>query len=146
MMPENIFPTMCYHHIIIMLYQTHQRVKIAVKYHSEFVKIGRHYQCSWGAGARQWSATCVIRLSVTLQWRHNEHDGVSNHQPHHCLPKRLFRRRSKEAPKLRVTGLCGGNSPVTSEFPAQRASNAENVTIWWRHHAVGLSVYTNSSS
>ena len=28
--------------------------------------------------------------------------------------------------KLRVTGLCEGNSPVTSEFPAQRASNAEN--------------------
>ena len=30
--------------------------------------------------------------------------------------------------------LCGGNSPVTGEFPAQRASNAENVSIWWRHH------------
>ena len=28
--------------------------------------------------------------------------------------------------KLRVTGLCEGNSPVTGEFPAQRASNAEN--------------------
>ena len=27
-----------------------------------------------------------------------------------------------------------GNSPVTGEFPAQRASNAENVSIWWRHH------------
>ena len=27
-----------------------------------------------------------------------------------------------------------GNSPVTSEFPAQRASNAENGSIWWRHH------------
>ena len=27
-----------------------------------------------------------------------------------------------------------GNSPVTSEFPAQRVSNAENVSIWWRHH------------
>ena len=25
-------------------------------------------------------------------------------------------------------------SPVTGEFPAQRASNAENVSIWWRHH------------
>ena len=37
--------------------------------------------------------------------------------------------------KLRVTGLCAGNSPVTVEFPAQRASNAENVSIWWRHHA-----------
>ena len=36
--------------------------------------------------------------------------------------------------KLRVTGLCAGNSPVTGEFPAQMASNAENVSIWWRHH------------
>ena len=26
------------------------------------------------------------------------------------------------------------NSPVTGEFPAQRASNAENVSIWGRHH------------
>ena len=39
-----------------------------------------------------------------------------------------------ETPKLRVTGLCDGKSPVIGEFPAQRASNAENVSIWWRHH------------
>ena len=26
-----------------------------------------------------------------------------------------------------------GNSPVTSEFPAQRPSNEENVSIWWHH-------------
>ena len=25
---------------------------------------------------------------------------------------------------------------VTGEFPAQMASNAENVSIWWRHHGV----------
>ena len=30
--------------------------------------------------------------------------------------------------ELRVTGLCAGNSPVTGEFPAQRTSNAENVS------------------
>ena len=41
---------------------------------------------------------------------------------------------SKKASKLRVTGLCAGNSPVTGEFPGQRTSNAENVSIWWRHH------------
>ena len=35
--------------------------------------------------------------------------------------------------KLRLTGLCAGSSPVTGEFPAQMASNAENVSIWWRH-------------
>ena len=71
----------------------------------------------------------------SLQWRHNGHEGVSNDQPHDCLLKRLFRRRSKKTSKLRVTGLCAGNSPVTGEFPAQRASNGENVSIWWRHHA-----------
>ena len=37
--------------------------------------------------------------------------------------------------KLRVTGLCAGHSPETGELPAQRASRAENVSIWWRHHA-----------
>ena len=167
---------------------------------------------------------------MTLQWRHNERDSVSNHQPHDCLLNRLFRRRSKKTSKLhvtglcvgnspykwsvtrkmfpfddvimkqqralvqimawrqkcdkpfpyamltqsalrwhyndvimsamvsqitsltiiystvysrrrsnktsklRVTGLCEGNSPVTAEFPAQMASNAENVSIWWRHY------------
>ena len=39
--------------------------------------------------------------------------------------------------KLRITGICGGNSPVTGEFPAQRASNVENISIWWRHHDIG---------
>ena len=71
---------------------------------------------------------------ISLRWRHNGPDGVSNHQPHGCLLTRLFRRRSKKTSKLRVTGLCMGNSPMTGEFPAQRASNAENVSIWWRHH------------
>ena len=69
----------------------------------------------------------------TLQSRHNRCDGVSNHQPHDCLLNLLFRRRSKKRSKLRVTGLCAGNSPVTGEFPAQMASKAENVSIWWRH-------------
>ena len=46
----------------------------------------------------------------------------------------LFGRRSKKTSKLCVTGLCEGNSPVTGEFPAQRASNAKNVSVWWRQH------------
>ena len=73
--------------------------------------------------------------AVALQRRNNECDGVSNYRRLECLPNRVFRRRSKNTSKLRVTGLCDGNSPVTGEFPAQRASNAENVSIWWwRHH------------
>ena len=73
---------------------------------------------------------------TTLRWRHNERDSASNHQPHHCLLKRLFKRRSKKASKLRVTGLCAGKSAGTGEFLAQMASNAENVSIWWHHHEI----------
>ena len=69
----------------------------------------------------------------TLQWRHIGRDIVSNHPPQDGL-YRLFRRRTNEISKLRVTGLCIGNSAKTSEFPAQMASNAENVSIWWGDH------------
>ena len=69
---------------------------------------------------------------------HNECDGISNHQPHHCLLKCLFRHRSKETSKLHITGLCAGNSLVPGEFPAQRASNPENASIWWRHHGMTI--------
>ena len=40
----------------------------------------------------------------------------------------------KKSSKLRVTGICEGNRPVTDGFPSQRASNTGNVPIWWRHH------------
>ena len=74
-------------------------------------------------------------ISITLRWRHNGRDGVSNHQPHHCLLNRLFGCRSKKTSKPRVTGLCAGNSPGTCEFPAQMASSAETFHLmtssWW---------------
>ena len=81
-----------------------------------------------------------------LQWRHNGRDSGSNHQHHDCFLNRLFRRRSKKTSKLRVTGLCAGNSPWTGEFPAQMASNAENASIWWRHHDVSACISCFCSS
>ena len=67
-------------------------------------------------------------LWLSLQWCHNEHDDVSNLKPHDCLLNRLFKAQIKENTKaLR-------HWPVTGEFPTQMASNAENVSIWWRHH------------
>ena len=68
-----------------------------------------------------WSRSTKLASSpwsnFSLQWRHNGRDGVSNHQCLGCLLNRLFRRRSKKTSKLRVTGLCDGNRPVTGEFP-----------------------------
>ena len=67
---------------------------------------------------------CPGVLALSLQWRHNARDGVSNNQPHDCLLNRLFRRRSKKTPKLRVPGLCAGihRSPVNSphKWPVTR--------------------------
>ena len=97
----------------------------------------------------KFASTVLRPISFNLlQWRHNGRDGVSNHQPHDCLLNRLFRRRSKKKSKPRVTSLCAGNSPVTGEFPAQMARNAENFSIWWRHYsyvlyAIGRTVLPN---
>ena len=80
---------------------------------------------------------CVL----SLQRRHDEHHGVYNHRCLDCL----FRCRSKKTPTLRVTGLCKGNSLVTCDFPAQRASNAQNVPfddatmIYW--HMISRDTY-----
>ena len=76
---------------------------------------------------------------MALQWRHNGLDGISNHQPRDYLLGHLIRRRSKKMSKLRGTGLCAGNSPVTGVFPARMASNAEYVSIWWCHHGIIIS-------
>ena len=79
--------------------------------------------------------TCSSRsYDLTLLWRHNGRDCVSNHQRLHCLLNCWFRHRSKKTSKLSVTGICVGNSPATDEFPAQKASDAENASIWWRHY------------
>ena len=92
----------------------------------------------------RWAVICAY---FTFQWRHNERDGVSNHQPHHYLLNRLFRHRAKKTSKLRVIGICEGNTPVTGEVHTQRVRNAENVSIWWRHHEhFWLSEYTKTKS
>ena len=65
----------------------------------------------------------MVGLGVMLpclipQCHHNGRDGVSNNQPRYCLLNRLFRRRSNETSKLRVTGLCAGNLPGPGVLPA----------------------------
>ena len=77
---------------------------------------------------------------VPLQWHHNERDSVSNHRRRDCLlgHKSKKIKENIEAPRH---WPCEGNSPVTSEFPKRRASNAEIVSIWWRHHVLP---YSNS--
>ena len=67
--------------------------------------------CTGDVRAEQINIHVYSTSKNSLHWRHNDHDDVSNHQPHGCLLNRLFRRRSKKTSKFRVTGLCAGNSP-----------------------------------
>ena len=87
---------------------------------------------------RRYLSLTTCNVIYVVYYSHNEHDGVSNHRRLKCLLNSLFRRTSKKTSKLRVTGLCEGNSPVTYEYLTQMASNAENVSIWWRHHGCWL--------
>ena len=80
-------------------------------------------------------AALQVRCNYTcqiLQWRHNERDGVSNHQPHDYLLNRLFRRRSKKYQSSASLAFV----TLTGEFPAQRPVKRkmfplDDVTMIW---------------
>ena len=77
----------------------------------------------------------ITAISTKVQWVSNQTTTNKIHDNDVIMKlNRLFRCRSKKTSKLHVTSLCVGNSSVTGEFPARRASNAENVSIWWRHY------------
>ena len=79
-----------------------------------------------------------LPFPTSLQWRHNERDGVSNQQPRHCLLSRIFRHRSKKTSSngniCRVTDLLCGEFTSHWWIPVTKASDAENVSIQLRHH------------
>ena len=76
-----------------------------------------HLSLCISVGNKLITTTAIYWSPMSLHWRHNDHDGVSNHQPHGCLLHRLLRRRSEKTSKLRVTGRCAGNSPGPVNSP-----------------------------
>ena len=76
----------------------------------------------WAHGARV--DTNVAIITMTSKWARRRLKSPSSR----LFPQPFIQAQIKEM--LRVTGLCERNSPVNGEFPTQRASNAENVSIW----------------
>ena len=64
-------------------------------------------------------------ITVTPHVRH----GVSDHRRFDCLFNSLFRLTTKEPSNLRIAVSFERNPLVTCGFPAQRASNAENISM-----------------
>ena len=73
-------------------------------------------------------------MCTSLQWRHNERDGISNHRRVDCLP--FVQAQIKENIKA------SHRWPLWEEFtgdrwlPCTKTSNAENVPIWWHHYVI----------
>ena len=76
-------------------------------------------------------AILYLGFLTKYRWHHNARDGVSHHRRPECLFNCLFRRSSTKTPRY---WLCERNLSVTDGFPSQTVSNAENVSIWRRHH------------
>ena len=81
--------------------------------------------------------------ALPLQWRHNGRDGVSNHRRLHIFCSNIGS-GTDQRKHQNVTGLCAGNSPVTSnavtshlmtshESLALYAGNIswESIGNWW---------------
>ena len=126
-------------HILITIQPKHIKAMNAIK----ILRFNNHPK--WQKYTGEFKGKVTVQYlthhqvhTTSLQCRHNEDNDVSNYQPQYCLLSGLFGHKSKKTSQLRVTDLCAGNSPVTGEFPAQRASNAENVSIWWCHHVLTI--------
>ena len=83
---------------------------------------------NWGCCLSRGSVLCLQYTDVKMSAMASQITSLT------IANSTVYSGRSKKTSKLRVSGLCAGISLATGEFPAQRASNAENVSIWWRHH------------
>ena len=78
---------------------------------------------SLARGPSLYDCTSAWDATLTLEWRHNGRDAVSNHQPHDCLLNRLLRRRRKHqssAPLAFVRGIHRGPVNSPHKWPVTR--------------------------
>ena len=103
---------------------------VVTRYKSWFIQ-------AWSK-AMNWTP---FKTGSSLQWRHNRRDGVSNHQPHDCLPNRLFTHRRKHQSSASLAFVRGihrwpVNSPhkgtVTRKiFPFDDVIIYTGTVWWW---------------
>ena len=87
---------------------------------------------AWRSNSSMWHTLYVT--DAPQQLHHNERCGVWNHWRLYCLLP-FVQAQIKENIKATRHWLLRGDSNYDRCIPSQRASNAENFSIWWRHHA-----------
>ena len=89
------------------IFYCYYKISILFMAHKMFLNICLihmvNFECSYISYTYIHCSISVINiicyLCIALRWRHNGRADVSNHQPHDCLRKRLFGRRSKKTSK-----------------------------------------------
>ena len=107
------------HTLSLVSFVNHLDIRLFVFLVSQFIHFSTYIpSChTFISIASLLSYILILMHTIPLHWRHIDHNSVSNHQPHDCLLNHLFGRRSKKWSKLRVTGLCAGNSPGPVNSP-----------------------------
>ena len=91
-----------------------------------------------------WTPQGLLSLIVLCFWRRgstptsNIYQDYLIHQPLDCLFSSIHRLTSEEKSKFHITGPLGGESTGNWWFLSQRASDAESVSISWRHHEINI--------
>ena len=80
---------------------------------------------------------------MSLQWCHNEHNGISNHQPPNYLLNRLFRQKSKKPQSLASLVFVRGihRWPVNSPHKGpvtRKMFPFDDVIMWNIFHKIGM--------
>ena len=81
---------------------------------------------AWPGHHKVWHWLCILSRSFLMMAFQCRHVSVKSPQLS-CLVDILFRRTTKEMPKLHITGPLWGES--ADGFPSQRASITENVSV-----------------
>ena len=115
----------------------------------ENIKALRHWPL-WGefTGTGEFPAQRASNAkNVSIWWRHCEFPQILRYRQNHCytfLASQAFMHAlTKENIKAPRHWPLWGEFTGTGEFPAQKASNAENVSIWWRHREFPQTLDTN---
>ena len=78
----------------------------------------------------EWTTRFGQRITVMSQWARCRLKSPASR----LFTEPFIQAQIEENIKAPRHWLCAGNSPVTGEFLAQMASNAENISVWWHHH------------
>ena len=110
---------------------------------NDVLKLWRRYyyvMCSVGISIQDVSthspiSRCILCMGSSLHWRHAQWSRWRLKSPASRLFTQSFiqTQMTENIKAPRHWPLCW-EFTGTGEFPAQKASNAENVSIWWPHH------------